>query len=384
MYLPLSSSSTNISSENNQPRLSLLKPCRLTPRYILLALFATIVFIYLAAPRLDFNNHVAYILGNSVFNSPNLPQLISGGQATPVKPTKSIQEQTTTKLDTRCDPIDRKFVQYSVVFDGVKYPKALPLYKNKSINFECLRENKAKKKILAWNAFFGDWTYAKPFSHGCPVTNCEMTGDRKSLSTADMVLIHMRDSINPPPATRPSFQRWIFVLYESPIHSGDFTQYNGFFNATSTYRLDSEYSYFYEGSSYMHWTPNATFNEKHDFYAAKKRFATAVIRNCGASSRRIDYIGEMQKYVEVDVFGHCGKPCPTKYSDSSKGNCKEILGTEYKFYLAFENSICEDYITEKFFYILRHPIIPVVYGGGNYEHYVGVIFKKKFYLIIIF
>ena len=34
----------------------------------------------------------------------------------------------------------------------------------------------------------------------------------------------------------------------------------------------------------------------------------------------------------------------------AQGNkCFNMLNTDYKFYLAFENSNCRDYITEKFF-----------------------------------
>ena len=39
---------------------------------------------------------------------------------------------------------------------------------------------------------------------------------------------------------------------------------------------------------------------------------------------------------------------------------------QYYFYLAFENSICPDYISEKFWRNLNQPVIPVVMGGGNY------------------
>ena len=41
----------------------------------------------------------------------------------------------------------------------------------------------------------------------------------------------------------------------------------------------------------------------------------------------------------------------------------------YKFYLSFENSVCEDYVTEKYYNIMRHNIIPVTYNGANMSLY---------------
>ena len=78
----------------------------------------------------------------------------------------------------------------------------------------------------------------------------------------------------------------------------------------------------------------------------------------------------MQKYMNVDLFGRCGRKCPEKFRNDSTGNCKQIIATEYKFYLAFENSICKDYVTEKFFAILKYNIIPVVLNGGSNDFYV--------------
>ena len=37
------------------------------------------------------------------------------------------------------------------------------------------------------------------------------------------------------------------------------------------------------------------------------------------------------------------------------------------FYLAFENSICTDYVTEKFYGTLGMDIVPIVRGGANYS-----------------
>ncbi len=166
-------------------------------------------------------------------------------------------------------------------------------------------------------------------------------------------------------------------MYESPHHSSNFANLNGLFNLTSTYRLESNFSSFYETFSNIYWTSNSTsklYNETVDYLVDKSKFAAAIIGNCGGSSKRLELIKSLLSYIKVDVFGACGKPCPNKYSDNKAGECKDIVCKEYMFYFAFENSVCLDYATEKFFYILqKHPIVPVVLGGGRHSHYVSLV-----------
>ena len=70
--------------------------------------------------------------------------------------------------------------------------------------------------------------------------------------------------------------------------------------------------------------------------------------------------------MDVDIYGKCGKfKCPRTNEDK----CYKDMAKNYKFYLSFENSVCEDYITEKFFRILKYNVIPVTYNGVDMEKF---------------
>ena len=88
-----------------------------------------------------------------------------------------------------------------------------------------------------------------------------------------------------------------------------------------------------------------------------------TVSHCKTDNYREDYVRKLQQYIPVDIFGACsGEECPRK----AKESCFESQGTHYWFYLAFENSNCLDYITEKLWRILDLGIVPIVMGGGNY------------------
>ena len=48
-----------------------------------------------------------------------------------------------------------------------------------------------------------------------------------------------------------------------------------------------------------------------------------------------------------------------------------MVERDYYFYLSFENSICADYVTEKFFNAMTKNIVPIVFGGTDYHGSAG-------------
>lgn len=111
----------------------------------------------------------------------------------------------------------------------------------------------------------------------------------------------------------------------------------------------------------------------------KRPYIFWFVSNCFTPSRREDYIKELTKHVQVDIYGTCEnqfeftKPDPCKGSSDSEMCTKELFNS-YKFYLSFENGQCSEYITEKF-WKLYNPnnlfdvnVIPVVRGAKE-EHY---------------
>lgn len=73
------------------------------------------------------------------------------------------------------------------------------------------------------------------------------------------------------------------------------------------------------------------------------------------------------KYILVIVFGKCGnRYCGLKMDDKNDF-CFYVVLYNFKFYLVFENFLCEDYMFEKFYFIFFYDmfVILVVCGVLN-------------------
>lgn len=208
-----------------------------------------------------------------------------------------------------------------------------------------------------------------PFDH-CPVNNCDITYIDTDLQTADIVIYHLHRIKGlqdiPKPNQRNPNQIWAFLTDESPYntfldHKNQMKDYNGIFNWSMSYRMDSDIPVPY-GRTVLKTMSETTLQ----FNIVKRRDVLIAIMgsNCGGQNHRWKYVHELQKYIQVDVYGGCGddfkKACPGHFG----ADCPLI--DQYLFYLSFENSNCEEYVTEKLWWNAYHKnAIPIVMGSSR-------------------
>ncbi|BFY97426.1 hypothetical protein BsWGS_00466 [Bradybaena similaris] len=224
-----------------------------------------------------------------------------------------------------------------------------------------------KKRIVFYNA--PDWWSTGIGFRNCECSYCEIEYSQ-NISHADLVLFDgVRLSSRHPPQ-RPRGQIWVVLGNEAPIYYTGLLHtppWRGVFNWTSTHRVDSDI--FHPYSLLLEKTGSLRTRTYYESIAKpKKKLAIALISHCDTVSLREEYIKELRRHMKVDVYGHCGikTACP-----KGNGTCVRELIQSYTFLLAFENSLCEDYVTEKFFQTFQDDftVIPVVRGGTHYHRY---------------
>jgi alpha-1,3-fucosyltransferase len=116
--------------------------------------------------------------------------------------------------------------------------------------------------------------------------------------------------------------------------------------------------------------------------ASKVHLVVWMASHCETPSLRETYVCQIGKFLLVDFHGGCGNfSCIRNDSHYSLSDPKCMIEAKYKFNSSFENSICDDYVTEKFFEIMNHDIVPVVY---NVSKIVRLSTVKTFYSITFY
>ncbi|RUS83991.1 hypothetical protein EGW08_008252, partial [Elysia chlorotica] len=228
-----------------------------------------------------------------------------------------------------------------------------------------------ERKVILWYTPTRYWPTVPGLLplRGCPEFPCMVTTEKKYAKRSAAMIFAADMSPDRPPPRRPD-QVFVFQNHEPPIKfwlAGHSQAWISAFNWTMTYRHDSDILRPYgliRRKRVDEITENGLVDEElAAILKAKTKMVAAMVSNCGANSRRDDYIRELSRYVQVDVYGACGnRKCPR--GDDAK--CFREISATYKFFLAFESSICEDYITEKFFRFFNMDLVVVARGSNQY------------------
>lgn len=258
------------------------------------------------------------------------------------------------------------------------------------------------KYILLWDDFYLIWYRNRSVfpKINCPIKKCEFFMNRIPYSAHPS---HFDAIIFPPrnltrefrPSVRTRSQIYIFTSLTSSRMAPVCDEFNdNFFNWTLTYRLDSHIPWTYFSirnksggivapSLDVIWEDNYLYTSTtikpvlKSILSKKTKAVVWIVTFCPSKSFIENYLLILQTVLvyfslKVDLYGECSyKKCPDN-------DCPKLIKENYLFYMAYENSIIEDYVTEKVLYGYENFAVPIVYGGANYSRYRNFNKPKKF------
>ena len=237
-------------------------------------------------------------------------------------------------------------------------------------------DQRKSPKILLYTTFFGRMVwydeYLATFPKSCPF-GCTLTDDKSEIQSVDAVIYHFADISWQAtgyfqdgagawfsfPEYRRADQVWALYNVE-PLTMvwGSTNSWQGVFNWTWSYTRAADIVSPYGGKRQLTDAEKDNIHQStfdYNYYDAKIRSGgIAMISHCTDDARRYRVISKLRHYIDVRVVGRCGEGCPDGYL-----SCNNLLG-DYKFYLAFENSDCYDYVSEKYWRALERKQIPIV------------------------
>ena len=275
---------------------------------------------------------------------------------------------------------------------------------------QVIKREEEKKTILFWNSYW-HWKHFqmgvgnRGFQNCSMYQNCYTTTRRSKLRDPHIVInaivfhgvgLNFKEikNLREMRSKLPEFNQGInplFILFilESPKGANLRNPLlQDFFNVTYTYRSSADlyrpYGAFVSKMNpnldnivMQNWTLyNPLENSSYDLdivpWRNRSKEIAWIVSHCQTENHREKYVQELKDLgsLPIDIFGKCGnRKFPTR-QDIDAGYAQ--IAKEYKFYLAFENSDCTEYITEKFFYALEFGLLPIAMGGLSREDYEKV------------
>jgi hypothetical protein len=211
--------------------------------------------------------------------------------------------------------------------------------------------------ILFYNPFFRRWPRVDDLDKAAA---CHFTTDRAALPRADAVVFHLPSCSEIWNAPKYPGQLWVAASMESDASCPDQADpdFRRAFDLTMTHLRSSDA-----------WSPYFSLARADELSApvpAKTepapalQFTSAPQDHCG----RLAYLTELMAHLPVDSYGKMLHNRDLGTPDQGRQSKFDTV-RHYKFYLAFENSIEPDYVTEKFFQALAAGTVPVYRGAPN-------------------
>lgn len=186
-------------------------------------------------------------------------------------------------------------------------------------------------------------------------------------------------------------QEYIFFAKESPEFYPLSRDFDDFFNLTWTYKLDSNIVMpsfrimDYNGQQIgpnktLRWTEYKLIKPVSKNFKNKLKNKTIAaawfVSNCNTSNKRYEFVQQLQYELNkhehrVDIFGACEyQECPKNVSEE----CEAMIQSDYFYYLAFEKSFADDYVTDQLLHAVENFAVPVVFGGADYSRFFFMLY----------
>ncbi|XP_067949772.1 4-galactosyl-N-acetylglucosaminide 3-alpha-L-fucosyltransferase FUT5-like [Watersipora subatra] len=219
---------------------------------------------------------------------------------------------------------------------------------------------------------------------------CRYDRGSRDISSADMVLFsELEVTLHKKPPTKPHKQLWAFFSKEPQIKLNRNQQalWNGHFNYNAIFDRTTEGSFHIFRSKLkklqparnLHFTPKPNMRSPRILWFVSHCSSNDSIRHI--FSAREEYVLELSNYIPIDIFT-TSKRCVRLFGNLTKTSAQleEPPMSDYMFYLSFENSLCKDYITEKFWKVLESnsTTIPIALGGTSIKEYEEVAPPSSF------
>ena len=228
------------------------------------------------------------------------------------------------------------------------------------------------KTIIFWSGFYNNPPSKWRVNMGdiiCGQYKCKLSYDRSKYREGDAFIFHLRcpswvrdmKTLSEIGERLPN-QRWIIYNRESAhwTKGEELAPASNHFNWTMGFRKDDTINIptavVKRGQYQDGYDPDKNYLE------GKSSQVVVLMSMCnwGGYIPRTKYINLLKKSgLQIDILGSCGKKC------GSLEDCMKIM-RKYKFVLAAENSLCDDYVTEKAYRNgFRAGIIPIVVSKAN-------------------